>query len=64
MVPEPILVCGYNGMAGTRKPSTNAAVTSRVSRDQAGQAIVQLYSDWGKPTMQAEWAEKLKTTKN
>jgi hypothetical protein len=57
---EPLLMSGYNGM-GTGRPSTNANMISRFTRAQAGEAIVQLYADWGKPTRQAEWIEKLKT---
>jgi hypothetical protein len=57
---EPLLISGYDGMAAPRKPSTNAAMTSRFTHRQAGEAIVRLYADWGKPAQQAEWAEKLK----
>jgi len=55
---EPLLISGYNGM-GSRKPSTNQAVVSRFTRDQAGAAIVQFYTDWGKPDLRDEWARKI-----
>jgi tetratricopeptide (TPR) repeat protein len=58
---EPLLISGYNGM-GFGRPS-NANMASRFSRDQAGQSIVQLYTDWNKPAKQTEWAERLKTNK-
>jgi hypothetical protein len=57
---EPLLITGYDGM-GSARPSTNANMISRFTREQAGEAIVQLYADWGKPAKQAEWIEKLKT---
>jgi non-specific serine/threonine protein kinase/serine/threonine-protein kinase len=56
---EPLLISGYNGMGSTR-PTTNANMVSRFTRDQAGEALVQLYADWGKPVQQAEWAERVK----
>jgi hypothetical protein len=57
---EPLLISGYEGM-GSTKPSSNANNTSRFTRDRAGDAIVQLYADWGKPAMQAEWVERIRT---
>jgi tetratricopeptide (TPR) repeat protein len=56
---EPLLISGHNGM-GSGRPSTNATVASRFTRDQAGEAILQLYADWSKPAKQAEWTEKLR----
>jgi hypothetical protein len=37
---EPLLISGYNGMASGRP--NNANMASRFTRDQAGEAIVQL----------------------
>ena len=59
---EPLLVSGYNGM-GSAQRSTNTNSTSRFTLEQALQAIVQLYADWGNPAKQGEWAEKLKANK-
>jgi tetratricopeptide (TPR) repeat protein len=56
---EPLLISGYNGM-GSKRPSSNANMVSRFTRDQAGEAILQLYADWGKPSKHAEWGEKIK----
>jgi hypothetical protein len=54
------LISGYNGMASGR-PS-NANMSSRFTRRQTGEALVQLYADWAKPAKQAEWIEKLKAS--
>ena len=54
---ESLLLSGYNGMASAPR-STNQNNTSRFSRDQAGEAIVQMYADWGRPEKQNEWREK------
>jgi eukaryotic-like serine/threonine-protein kinase len=56
---EPLLVSGYNGMA-TAPRSTNPNNASRFTQDQAGDAIVQLYTEWPKPAKVSEWKEKLK----
>jgi eukaryotic-like serine/threonine-protein kinase len=56
---EPLLISGYNGM-GLSKPPSNANMASRFSRDQAGEAILQLYSDSRQPEKQAEWADRIK----
>jgi hypothetical protein len=58
---EPLLIAGHEGMK-TAQRATNAANTSRFTQDQAGEAIVQLYADWGKPAKQAEWNAKIKAT--
>jgi hypothetical protein len=34
------------------------------AQDQAGDAIVQFYADWGKPAKQTEWTGKLKAGRN
>ena len=49
---EPLLVSGYEGMS-SRKPGTN--VKGRFTLDQAGEAVVNLYQDWGKPEKASEW---------
>jgi tetratricopeptide (TPR) repeat protein len=56
---EPLLVSGYEGMLG-KTPSTNPNLMGRFTKEQAGQAIVQMYADWGKADKRAEWAEKTK----
>ena len=60
---EALLISGYDGMRSAER-LTNAANTSRFTQDQAGDAIVQFYADWGKPAKQTEWTEKLKASKN
>jgi tetratricopeptide (TPR) repeat protein len=52
---EPLLLSGYEGMA-TRKPTVNPNMASRFTRATAGDAILQLYADWGKPEQRAAWA--------
>jgi len=56
---EPLLVDGYNGMGSARRSST-ASNNSRFTVEQAGEAIIQLYADWGKPAKQSEWAQRIK----
>ncbi len=53
---EPLLVSGYEGMS-SRQP--NARVTGRFTLDQAGQAVMKLYMDWGKPEKASEWRARL-----
>jgi hypothetical protein len=55
---EPLLISGHDGM-GSRKRATNVAVVSRFTREQAGAAIVQFYTDWGKPELRDEWSRKI-----
>jgi hypothetical protein len=57
---EPLLISGYNGMASAPR-STNANNTSRFTREQAGEAVVQMYADWGRTEKQNEWIERTKT---
>jgi serine/threonine protein kinase/tetratricopeptide (TPR) repeat protein len=59
---ELLLITGYEGMA-TAPRATNASNTIFLTREQVGEALVQLYIDWGKPAKQAEWSEKLKASK-
>jgi tetratricopeptide (TPR) repeat protein len=57
---ESLLISGYNGMASAPR-STNTNNTSRFTREQAGEAVVQMYADWGRTEKQNEWIEKTKT---
>ena len=56
---EPLLVAGYQGLIRRK-----AAIPweSRSAPEQAGERIVQLYQDWGKPEKVAEWRQKLQAT--
>jgi hypothetical protein len=56
---ESLLISGFNGM-GSSRPTTNQNMASRFTREQAGEAVIQLYAEWGKPEKQSEWIEKLK----
>ena len=53
---EGLLLSGYDGMV-QRKATIPAA--SRFKLEQAGEWIVRLYQDWGKPEKAAEWTQKL-----
>lgn len=57
---EPLLVSGYEGMEQRR---ARVPVSSRSHLNEAGQRIVHLYQDGGKPKKAAEWWQKLKMTK-
>lgn len=49
------LLSGYQGLVhGAIPPLTRSEIA------QAGDRIVQLYQDWGKPEQAAEWRTKLK----
>jgi non-specific serine/threonine protein kinase/serine/threonine-protein kinase len=52
---EPLLVSGYEGMS-SRKAGTS---TGRFTLDQAGEAVVKLYRDWGKLEKASEWKTRL-----
>jgi serine/threonine protein kinase len=54
---EPQLLAGFQGMLG-RLNSANAE--SRPEVLDAGDQIIQMYQDWGKPEKAAEWREKIK----
>ena len=56
---EPLLISGYEGLRSTTRTS-NTANTSWFTPEQAGEAIVQLYADWGRPAEQAEWSKKIR----
>lgn len=53
---EPMLVTGYEGMA--QRAATMAAA-DRSNLKDAGERIVELYRDWGKPEKVAEWQRRL-----
>jgi tetratricopeptide (TPR) repeat protein len=56
---EPVLVSAYDGMT-TRQYTVSRAYPLRPKlHKEAGQRIVQLYQDWGKPEKAAEWRDKL-----
>ena len=55
---EPLLIEGYEGMA-TRKPSGNPNFRSRFTLRESGEAILQLYTDWGNAEKRAAWAARL-----
>ncbi len=54
---EPLLVDGYQKMM-ERKPPIPA--DGRFELAQAGEGIVRMYQDWGKPEKANEWRQKLK----
>jgi hypothetical protein len=55
---EPLLISGYEGMATGKAVNPNAA--SRMSREQVGEAVLQLYRDSGNTARRAEWESKLR----
>ena len=55
---EPLLISGYEGMATGKAVNPNAA--SRMSREQVGEALLQLYRDTGNTARTAEWEKKLR----
>jgi tetratricopeptide (TPR) repeat protein/tRNA A-37 threonylcarbamoyl transferase component Bud32 len=56
---EPLLIAGYEGMAA-RQDSIPAGNRGELS--DAGERIVQLYTDWGKPEQAAQWRQKVEHT--
>ena len=57
---EPLLLSGYDGLV-QRQAIIPAANQSAVK--DAGERIVQLYQDWGKPDKAAAWKQKLQAIK-
>jgi hypothetical protein len=55
---EPLLVSGYGGMM---QRAAAIPPEERLVLSQAGERIVQLYEDWGKPGKAAEWRGKLQS---
>jgi tetratricopeptide (TPR) repeat protein len=56
---EPLLLEGYQGILARKD---RMGVPDWYHLDRAGEWIVQLYQDWGKPAQTAEWREKLQVT--
>jgi tetratricopeptide (TPR) repeat protein len=54
---EARLLSGYEGM---RQKEATIPVAKRAELKQAGNWIVQLYQNWGKPRKAAEWRQKLR----
>jgi hypothetical protein len=56
---EPLLLSGYEGMVQWHSAILAA---DRPALLAAGERIVRLYTDWGKPKKAAEWVGKLQDT--
>jgi len=56
---EPLLIAGYEGMF--QKQDRTADERSAIA--EAGDRIVQLYLEWGKPERAAQWRSKLQTAR-
>jgi len=57
---ESSLLAGYQGMLD-RESTIPAA--NHIDMEQAGQWIVQLYRDWGRPEEVSKWKQKLQAAK-
>jgi len=57
---EPLLLSGYQGMI---ERQATIPTDSAPEVEQAGDRIVQLYDDWGKPEQAAEWRAKIDARK-
>jgi tetratricopeptide (TPR) repeat protein len=57
---ELLLLSGYEGM---RRREATIPAFDRFKLEQAGEWVVQLYQDWGKPEQAAEWQERLQASK-
>src|SRR5579863_1037552 len=55
---EPLLLAGYEGLL--KRESTIPSPNRSVVLD-AGESVVELYRDWGRPEKAAEWRGKLRT---
>ncbi len=53
---EPLLLSGYDGL---QQRQAAIPAESRSALKDAGERIVRLYSDWGKPEKAAEWTRRL-----
>jgi hypothetical protein len=53
---EPLLLTGYDGLV--QREATILWGSQSVS-EQAGERVIRLYQDWGKPEKAAEWRKKL-----
>jgi non-specific serine/threonine protein kinase/serine/threonine-protein kinase len=67
---EPLLLAGYEGLihapVDERSPASAAyrLTTSRFHAQDAGEWIVRLYEEWGKPEQAVEWKRKLDAAKS
>jgi non-specific serine/threonine protein kinase/serine/threonine-protein kinase len=57
---EPLMVAAYEALI-QRKSSIPLANVPVI--DQAGQRVIQLYRDWGKPEKSAEWTRRIERSK-
>ena len=55
---EPLVVSGYEALIQRKAaiPPANASVM-----DHAGQRVIQLYRDWGKPEKVSEWTKRMRS---
>ncbi len=53
---EPLLLAGYQGLVQHESTIQEGSLSAI---PKAGDRIVQLYRDWGKPAQAAEWRAKL-----
>jgi tetratricopeptide (TPR) repeat protein len=51
---EPLLISGYEGLK-----KLSPAISVDTNLPEAGQRLVRLYSDWGKPSQAEEWRRQL-----
>ncbi len=56
---EPLLVAGYKGLIQRK---ATIPWESQSVLEQAGERVVQLYNDWGKPEKAATWRDELQAT--
>jgi hypothetical protein len=57
---EVLLLSGYQG---TQQRVATIPAFEQIELERAGQWIVQLYRDWGKPRQAAEWQQKINAAK-
>jgi hypothetical protein len=53
---EPLMLAGYQGLVQRRETIPWA---NRSAPEEAGERVVRLYRDWGKPENAAQWQAKL-----
>ena len=56
---EPLLISGYEAMI---ERQTTMSASDKSDLQDAGQRIVQLYQNWGKPAKIAEWKQRLQAS--
>ena len=54
---ETLLISGYEGL-----DKLSPAISVEANLPEAGQRLVRLYDDWGKPEKAAEWRVRLQQT--